>query len=103
MEAIEEIEKKLTNYENQYISENKLLIQKVNEYIEKEKLYKEEILSLYNQVSELKLISSNHNKKTEFDSKIIKEENLQLKDEYNIIKNEYNILKKELNKEKMKN
>ena len=35
MDAIEEIEKKLSNYENQYISENKLLLEKVNEYIEK--------------------------------------------------------------------
>ena len=30
MNAIEEIERKLSNYENQYISENKLLIEKVN-------------------------------------------------------------------------
>ena len=103
MDAIEEIEKKLSNYEDHYISENKLLNRKINEYIEKEKKYKEQILSLYNQINELKIISSNHNKKAEFGSKLIKEENIQLKDEYNSIKNEYNKIKKELNSEKIKN
>ena len=103
MNAIEEIERKLSNYENQYISENKLLIEKVNEYMEKEQYYKEQILSLFNQVNELKLISSNHNKKSEFDSKFIKEENIKLKEEYDSIKRENNKLKKELNSEKIKN
>ena len=103
MDAIEEIEKKLSNYEDHYISENKLLNRKINEYIEKEKKYKEQILSLYNQINELKIISSNHNKKAEFGSKLIKEENIQLKDEYNSIKNGYNKIKKELNSEKIKN
>ena len=67
MDVIEEIEKKLSNYEDYYISENKLLAEKLNEYIEKEKKYKEEILCLYNQIEELKLISSNNNKKNKFD------------------------------------
>ena len=103
MDAIEEIEKKLSNYEEYYISENKLLTKKVNEFIEKERKYKEEILSLYNQIEELKLISSNNNKKSKFDSKILKEENNQIKDEYNSVKNNYNKLRKELNTEKIKN
>ena len=103
MDAIEEIEKKLSDYENQYITENKILRDQLNEFMEKEKLYKDEILSLYNQVNELKIITSNHNIKREFDSKIIKEENIQLKDEYNLIKSEYDKIKKELNDETMKN
>ena len=103
MDAIEEIEKKLSDYENQYITENKILHEQLNEFIEKEKLYQEEISSLYDQVSELKIVTSSHNKKREFDSKLIKEENNQLKDEYNLIKSEYDKLKKELNNEIMKN
>ena len=103
MNAIEEIQQKLSNYENQYISENKLLIEKVNEFMEREQYYKDQILSLFNQVNELKLITTNRNKKTEYDAKFLKEENIQLKEEYNSIKNEYNKLKKELNSEKIKN
>ena len=103
MDAIEEIEQKLLNYENQYVSENKLLVEKVNEFMEREQNYKDQILSLFNQVNELKLITTNHNKKSELDAKLIKEENIQLKEEYNSIKTEYNKLKKELNSEKMKN
>ena len=103
MEAIEEIEKKLSNYENFYVSENKLLNQKLNEFIEKEKKYKDQIISLLNQVNELKVISSKNNIKVELGSKFIKEENEQLKDEYNSLKNEYNKIKKELNNEKIKN
>ena len=88
MDAIEKIEKKLSYYENQNITENKILHEQLNEFLEKEKLYKDkdEILSLYNQVNKFKIITSNHNRKREFDSKFIKEENSQLKDEYNILK-----------------
>ena len=103
MDAISEIEQKLTDYENHYILENKLLTDKLNDYIDKEKKYKEQIISLYNKIDELKFISSHKNKKNEFDSKLIKEENIQIKDEYNLIKNENNKLKKELNNEKLKN
>ena len=71
--------------------------------MEREQYYKDQILSLFNQVNELKLITTNRNKKTEYDAKFLKEENIQLKEEYNSIKNEYNKLKKELNSEKMKN
>ena len=103
MDAISEIEQKLTDYENHYIFENKLLTDKLNDYIDKEKKYKEHIISLYNKIDELKFINSNKSKKNEFDSKLIKEENIQIKDEYNLIKNENNKLKKELNNEKIKN
>ena len=71
--------------------------------MEREQYYKDQILSLFNQVNELKLITTNRNKKTEYDAKFLKEENIQLKEEYNSIKNEYNKLKKELNSEKIKN
>ena len=103
MDAISEIEQKLTDYENHYIFENKLLTDKLNDYIDREKKYKEQIISLYNKIDELKFINSNKSKKNEFDSKLIKEENIQIKDEYNLIKNENNKLKKELNNEKIKN
>ena len=103
MDAISEIEQKLADYENHYIFENKLLTDKLNDYIDKEKKYKEQIISLYNKIDELKFINSNKSKKNEFDSKLIKEENIQIKDEYNLIKNENNKLKKELNNEKIKN
>ena len=103
MDAISEIEQKLADYENHYIFENKLLTDKLNDYIDKEKKYKEHIISLYNKIDELKFINSNKSKKNEFDSKLIKEENIQIKDEYNLIKNENNKLKKELNNEKIKN
>ena len=103
MDAISEIEQKLTDYENHYIFENKLLTDKLNDYINKEKKYKEQIISLYNKIDELNYISSNQNKKNEFDSKLLKEENIQIKDEYNSIKMENNKLKKELNNEKLKN
>ena len=103
MDAISEIEQKLTDYENHYIFENKLLTDKLNDYIDKEKKYKEHIISLYNKIDELKFINSNKSKKNEFDSKLIKEENIQIKDEYNLIKNENNKFKKELNNEKIKN
>jgi len=103
MDAISEIEQKLADYENHYIFENKLLTDKLNDYIDKEKKYKEQILSLYNKIDELNYISSNKSKKNEFDSKLIKEENIQIKDEYNSIKMENNRLKKELNNEKLKN
>ena len=103
MDAISEIEQKLADYENHYIFENKLLTDKLNDYIDKEKKYKEHIISLYNKIDELKFITSNKSKKNEFDSKLIKEENIQIKDEYNLIKNENNKLKKELNNEKIKN
>ena len=103
MDAISEIEQKLADYENHYIFENKLLTDKLNEYIDKEKKYKEQIISLYNKIDELNFISSNKNKKNEFDSKLIKEENIQIKDEYNLIKNENNKLKMELNNERIKN
>ena len=103
MDAISEIEQKLADYENHYIFENKLLTDKLNEYIDKEKKYKEHIISLYNKIDELKFINSNKSKKNEFDSKLIKEENIQIKDEYNLIKNENNKLKMELNNERIKN
>ena len=103
METIEEIEKKLTDYENQYISENQTLIEKLNLYAEREKQYKEHIISLYNKLDELNIINNNECKKSELNYIMIKEENLRLKDNYMTLKNNFDLLKKELNKEISKN
>ena len=103
MEAIEEIEKKLTNYENQYISENQSLIEKINLYNEKEKQYKEQIIELYNKIDEINIINENKMKKDELNYNLIKEENCQLKEDYIRLKNNFDLVKKELNKEISKN
>ena len=103
MEAIEEIEKKLTNYENQYISENKSLIEKINLYNEREKQYKEQIIELYNKIDEINIINENKMKKDELNYNLIKEENCQLKEDYIRLKNNFDLIKKELNKEISKN
>ena len=103
MEAIEEIEKKLTNYENQYISENKSLIEKINLYNEREKQYKEQIIELYNKIDEINIINENKMKKVELNYNLIKEENCQLKEDYIRLKNNFDLVKKELNKEISKN
>ena len=103
MEAIEEIEKKLTNYENQYISENQLLIEKINLYNEREKQYKEQIIELYNKIDEINIINENKMKKDELNYNLIKEENCQLKEDYIRLKNNFDLVKKELNKEISKN
>ena len=103
MEAIEEIEKKLTNYENQYISENKSLIEKINLYNEREKQYKEQIIELYNKIDEINIINENKMKKDELNYNLIKEENCQLKEDYIRLKNNFDLVKKELNKEISKN
>ena len=103
MEAIEEIEKKLTNYENQYISENKSLIEKINLYTEREKQHKEQIIELYNKIDEINIINENKMKKDELNYNLIKEENCQLKEDYIRLKNNFDLVKKELNKEISKN
>ena len=103
MEAIEEIEKKLTNYENQYISENQSLIEKINLYNEREKQYKEQIFELYNKIDEINIINENKMKKDELNYNLIKEENCQLKEDYIRLKNNFDLIKKELNKEISKN
>ena len=103
MEAIEEIEKKLTNYENQYISENQSLIEKINLYNEREKQYKEQIIELYNKIDEINIINENKMKKDELNYNLIKEENCQLKEDYIRLKNNFDLVKKELNKEISKN
>ena len=103
MEAIEEIEKKLTNYENQYISENQSLIEKINLYNEREKQYKEQIFELYNKIDEINIINENKMKKDELNYYLIKEENCQLKEDYIRLKNNFDLVKKELNKEISKN
>lgn len=103
MEAIEEIEKKLTNYENQYISENQSLIEKINLYNEREKQYKEQIFELYNKIDEINIINENKMKKDELNYNLIKEENCQLKEDYIRLKNNFDLVKKELNKEISKN
>ena len=103
MEAIEEIEKKLTNYENQYISENQSLIEKINLYNEREKQYKEQIIELYNKIDEINIINENKMKKDELNYYLIKEENCQLKEDYIRLKNNFDLVKKELNKEISKN
>ena len=103
MEAIEEIEKKLTNYENQYISENQSLIEKINLYNEREKQYKEQIIELYNKIDEINIINENKMKKDELNYNLIKEENCQLKEDYIRLKNNFDLIKKELNKEISKN
>ena len=103
MEAIEEIEKKLTNYENQYISENKSLIEKINLYNEREKQYKKQIIELYNKIDEINIINENKMKKDELNYNLIKEENCQLKEDYIRLKNNFDLIKKELNKEISKN
>ena len=63
MDAIDEIEKKLVTYENQYILENQLLIEKINLYSEREKQYKEHINELYNKLDELNILNNNNCKK----------------------------------------
>ena len=103
MKAISEIEKKLSEYEDQYISENKSMNEKIIEYIEKEKKYKEEILSLYNKIDELKLLSIKDNNKIKLELIVLKEENCQLKQENNLIQKECHKLRKELSTEKTKN
>ena len=103
MEAIEEIEKKLTNYENQYISENQSLIEKINLYNEREKQYKDQIFELYNKIDEINIINENKMKKDELNYNLIKEENCQLKEDYIRLKNNFDLIKKELNKEISKN
>jgi len=103
MDAIDEIEKKLVNYENQYILENQLLIEKINLYSEREKQYKEHINELYNKVDELNILNNNNCKKNEFNYNLLKEENEKLKEDYIILRNNFNLLKKELNNEITKN
>ena len=103
METIDEIERRLSNYENHYILENQSLNEKLNLYAEKEKQYKEQILELYNKLDELNIINENNSKKNELNYKILKEENIQIKNDYNTLKNNFELVKKELNKEKTKN
>ena len=101
--TIDEIERRLSNYENHYILENQSLNEKLNLYAEKEKQYKEQILELYNKLDELNIINENNSKKNELNYKILKEENVQIKNDYNTLKNNFELVKKELNKEKTKN
>ena len=103
MDAIDEIEKKLVNYENQYILENQLLNEKINLYNEREQQYKEQISELYNKIDELNILNNNNIKKNEFNYNLLKEENEKLKDDYIILRNNFNLLKKELNNEITKN
>ena len=103
MEVIDEIEKKLSNYENQYILENQSLIEKLHIFEEKEKKYKEHILELYHKLDELNIINVNQNKKNDLNYTLLKEENIQLKENYTTLKNNFDLLKKELNKEISKN
>jgi len=103
MDAIDEIEKKLVNYENQYILENQLLIEKINLYSEREQQYKEQIIELYNKIDELNILNNNNSKKNEFNYNLLKEENEKLKEDYIILRNNFNLLKKELNNEITKN
>ena len=103
MEYIEEIEKKLSNYENQYILENENLLEKLNAYSEKEKQYKEKILELSGKLEELNMINENNLKKCELNNKIIEEENYQLKKNYNALKTNFDLIKRELTSEISKN
>ena len=103
METIDEIEKKLANYENQYILENKSLLEKLNIYSEREKQYKDKILELSSKLEELNMINENNLKKCELNYKIIEEENYQLKKNYNTLKNNFDLIKRELNSEISKN
>ena len=103
MEAIEEIEKKLANYENQYIIENQFLLEKIDLLSEREKKYKEKILELSNKIDELNIRANNKAKSDELNFKLLEEENCKLNDNYTLLKNNFDILKKELNDEKMKN
>ena len=103
MDVIDEIGKKLTNYENQYILENQLLTEKLDLYNEREKQYKENIMELYNKIDELNIINNNNNKRNELNYTILKEENEKLKEDYIVLKNNFNLLKKELNNEIAKN
>ena len=103
MEAIEEIEKKLANYENQYIIENQFLLEKIDLLSEREKKYKEKILELSNKIDELNIRANNKTKSDELNFKLLEEENSKLNDNYTLLKNNFDILKKELNDEKMKN
>ena len=103
MDAIDEIEKKLVNYENQYILENQLLIEKINLCNEREQQYKEQIIELYNKIDELNILNNNNSKKNEFNYNLLKEENEKLKEDYIILRNNFNLLKKELNNEITKN
>ena len=103
MDAIDEIEKKLVNYENQYIMENQLLIEKINLCNEREQQYKEQIIELYNKIDELNILNNNNSKKNEFNYNLLKEENEKLKEDYIILRNNFNLLKKELNNEITKN
>ena len=103
MDAIDEIEKKLVNYENQYILENQLLIEKINLCSEREQQYKKQIIELYNKIDELNILNNNNSKKNEFNYNLLKEENEKLKEDYIILRNNFNLLKKELNNEITKN
>ena len=103
MDAIKEIEKKLTNYENQYILENKLLKKELAMYKEKENQYKNNIIELHNKINELNIIYDNDCQKYEFNYSKLKEENEQLNEDYLIIKNNFDLLKNELQKEMAKN
>ena len=103
METIDEIGKKLANYENQYILENKSLLEKLNIYSEREKQYKDKILELSSKLEELNMINENNLKKCELNNKIIEEENYQLKKNYNTLKNNFDLIKRELNSEISKN
>ena len=96
MEYIEEIEKKLSNYENQYILENEKLLEKINIYDQKEKQYKEKILELTGKLEELNIINENNLKKCELNNKIIEEENYHLKRNYNALKTNFDLIKREL-------
>ena len=103
MEYIEEIEKKLSNYENQYILENEKLLEKINIYDQKEKQYKEKILELTGKLEELNIINENNLKKCELNNKIIEEENYHLKRNYNALKTNFDLIKRELTSEISKN
>ena len=103
MEYIEEIEKKLSNYENQYILENEKLLEKINIYDQKEKQYKEKILELSGKLEELNIINENNLKKCELNNKIIEEENYHLKRNYNALKTNFDLIKRELTSEISKN
>ena len=103
MEYIEEIEKKLSNYENQYILENENLLEKLNVYNEREKQYKEKILELSSKLNELNIINENNLKKSELNFKIVEEENYQLKKNYNALKTNFDLIKRELTTEISKN
>ena len=103
MDAIKEIEKKLTNYENQYILENKLLKKELSLYKERENKYKSNIIELKNEINELNIIYYNDCEKYEFNYSKIKEEKEELNKDFLIMKNNFDLLKNELQKEISKN